>query len=391
MNPLICTSTSQLAQMIREGSLSSSELLDTYLSQITKHNAKLNAVCTLDVERARIRAQQADEAIANGENWGPLHGIPMTVKDMFETQGLRTTSGFKPLRNYVPETDAAVVARLKDAGAIIMGKSNMAQLAGDYQSTNGLFPRVNNPWNLDYTAGGSSGGSAVAIAAGLSPLELGNDAGGSIRQPANFCGVYGIKPTDRRISTRGCIPELPGMPKCLRHIFTVGCLAKSVEDLRFCFEVIADADPLQPDVPLVPLDIPSGISLPNLRIAWSDVWEEVPVDSEIRTAMREAIQVISKSGAEVETAPTLFDLADLLRVYYQVIALMSLYAGSPNREAICRLLALVFREATQGEKELRRLGNFSQFLPNLLKPTLKNYFFCYDGARSQDRPNGSSP
>ena len=375
MSELIYTPAFQLAQRIQDGTLSSAELLDAYLTQIANHNPKLNAICTLDTERAQFRAKQADEAIAHGEHWGPLHGIPMTVKDVFETQGLRTTSGYKPLQDYVPEADAGAVAKLKAAGAIIMGKSNMAQLAGDYQSTNSLFPRVNNPWNLEYTAGGSSGGSAAAIAAGLTPLELGNDGGGSARQPAHFCGVYSIKPTDRRISTRGCIPEYPGLPKCLRQIFTVGCFARCVQDLRLCFEVVAGADPLQPDVPPVPLDIPSGKTLPNLRIAWSDQWNEVLVDGEIRTAIQGISQTLAQTGAEVQSMPSpLFDLADLIRVFFRVAALTSVYSVAPNREAIFRALALMYREATQGEPKLRRLGNLSQFLPNMLNSNLKQYF-----------------
>jgi amidase len=137
------------------------------------------------------------------------------------------------------------VARLRSAGAVILGKTNTAELAADFQSTNSLFPRVNNPWNLDYTPGGSSGGNAAAVAAGLSPLDIGNDIAGSVRQPAHFCGVYGLKPTDRRISTAGMIPEVPGMPHCLRQMITVGCFGRSLADIRLCFSLIAGADPRQ--------------------------------------------------------------------------------------------------------------------------------------------------
>jgi amidase len=167
---------------------------------------------------------------------------------------VHTTAGYIPLKDYIPQQDATVVARLRAAGAVILGKTNLAELAGDYQSTNSLFPRVTNPWHLDYTAGGSSGGSAVAVAAGLSPLDLGNDFGGSVRQPAHFCGVYGLKPTDRRISTAGQIPEVPGMPLCIRQMMTVGCFARSLEDIRLCFSLIAGADVRRPDVPPIPLD-----------------------------------------------------------------------------------------------------------------------------------------
>lgn len=375
MSDLIFTSACQLAQMIRDRKVSAVEVLDAHLEQIAKHNSKLNAICTLNEEQARQRAKQADEDLAQGKNWGALHGVPMTVKDIFETAGLRTTSGYKPLKNYIPKQDAAVVARLKAAGAIILGKSNLAELAGDFQSTNSLFPRVNNPWNLDCTAGGSSGGSAAAIATGLTPLELGNDFGGSMRQPAHFCGVYSLKPTDRRISTRGHIPEVPGMPKCIRQMMTVGCFARSVEDLRLCFSLIAGADHLQPDVPPVPLDVPSNKSLPDLQIAWMDGWDEIPVFSEIKAAIQSVAQSLTHAGAGVQRwKPENLDLAKMFRVCNQVTAFNNVYAQPNDRHTALRALPFMFREATQGEKDLRNFSNLSQLLPTLLNPKLKDYF-----------------
>jgi amidase len=308
MNDLIFASASELAQAIRDRQVAAVEVIAAHLAQISRHNAQLNAICTLDAENARTRAKEADLALARGENWGRLHGVPVTIKDIFETAGLRTTAGYIPLKDYIPQQDATIVARLRTAGAIVLGKSNMAELGGDFQSTNSLFPRVNNPWHLDYTAGGSSGGSAAAVAAGLSPLDLGNDFGGSIRQPAHFCGVYGLKPTDRRISTAGTIPEVPGMPICLRQMMTVGCLARSISDLQLCFEIIAGAvhavspleNPRRPDVPPMPLDTPAGKSLPDLKIAWSDEWAEVPVAAEIKSAMVAGAQKLVAAGAKVD-------------------------------------------------------------------------------------------
>lgn len=375
MGKVVFQTAHQLAQQIRDRAFSSVELLDAHLAQITQHNPQLNAICTLDEDRARTRAKQADEALAKGENWGPLHGIPLTVKDIFETEGLRTTAGYKLLKDYIPRQDATAVARLKAAGAIVIGKSNMAELASDYQSTNSLFPAVNNPWNLDYTAGGSSGGSAAAIAAGLSPLELGNDFGGSVRQPAHFCGVYSLKPTDRRISTRGVIPEVPGCPKCIRQIMTVGCFARSIADLWLCFSLLAGADPLQPDVPPVPLDVPTGKPLSELRIAWMDGWEEIPVSHEIETAIQAAAQALQQTGARVEFwRPDRLDLATLFRRFVQVAAFNNGYAQPRELHSVRRVVPLLWREATQGEKALRQFFNLSQFLPSLLRPNLKAYF-----------------
>ncbi|WP_143288300.1 amidase, partial [Calothrix rhizosoleniae] len=312
MTNLTFASAHQLAQMIRKREVSSVEVLDAYLAQIAKHNSHLNAICTLDEDNARTTAKLADEALVQGENWGVLHGVPITIKDIFETKNLRTTAGYIPLKDYFPPQDATAVARLRAAGAVIIGKSNMAELAGNYQSTNSLFPRVNNPWNLEYTPGGSSGGSAAAVAAGFSALDLGNDFAGSVRQPAHFCGVYGLKPTDRRISTAGTIPEVPGMPICLRQMMTVGCFARSLEDIRMCFSLIAGADPRRPDVPPIPLDISSGKSWQNLKIAWIDEWLEVPVSRETKTAMATVAHKLAQTGAQIERwLPENFDISHI--------------------------------------------------------------------------------
>lgn len=375
MTNLTFASAHQLARMIRDREVSAVEVLDAYLDQVSKHNSKLNAICTLDEENARTKAKQSDEALAKGENWGALHGVPVTIKDIFETSGLRTTAGYIPLKDYVPQQDATVVARLRAAGAVILGKTNMAELAEDFQSTNSLFPRVNNPWNLDYTAGGSSGGSAAAVAAGLSPLDIGNDFAGSVRQPAHFCGVYGLKPTDRRISTAGTIPEVPGMSYCLRQMMTVGCFARSLTDIRLCFSLIAGADLRRPDIPPVSLDTPSGKSLHELKIAWIDEWTEVPVDSEIRAAMQAIVQKLAQTGTRIERwLPKDFDLLTVWNLYGRMAAYVTNYDQPKDLYNVRRHLTILFRTATQGDKKLRELGNFSRFLPEFFNPSLRGYF-----------------
>ena len=375
MSELVFTSACELARMIQARTVTAVEVVDAYLTQINKHNAKLNAICTLDADNARRKAVQADEALAAGESWGALHGVPVTIKDIFETANLRTTAGYIPLKNYVPHTDATVVSRLRQAGAIVLGKTNMAELAGDYQSTNSLFPPANNPWNTAYTPGGSSGGSAAAIAAGLSPLDLGNDIAGSVRQPAHFCGVYGLKPTDKRISTAGTIPEVPGQPLCLRQMMTVGCFARSLDDIRLCFMLIAGADVRRPEVPPVALDAPSDKPLSALRVGWIDEWSEVPVSADIRTAMHQVKQQLSQAGAAVESwQPEDFDLSEILNLYTRVAAYINVYAQPVNRYNIKRSVVQIFRTATEGDKALRQLGDFSRVLPELLNPGLKGYF-----------------
>ena len=372
---IIFATASQLAQMIRDKEVSAVEVVNAYLEQIDKHNDKINAIATLNREEALKKAQEADEALARGENWGALHGVPITLKDTFETAGLKTTAGYKPLKNHIPDRDATVVARLRQAGAIILGKSNLAEMASDFQSTNDLFGRVNNPWNLDYTPGGSSGGSAAAIAAGFSALDLGNDASGSTRQPADCCGIYTLKPTDRRISTAGHIPEAPGMPKCIRQLMTVGSLARSIEDLRLCFTLTVGADPRQPDVPPVPLDTFNEQDVAEIRIAWSDSWEKIAPALEIRKAINLAVERLKPECAEMEhwtSSP--FNLQEAFKVCNLLTALNFVYSQPSDFDAAKKNLPVMFREATQGDKELRDLSNLSQFLPALLNPTLKEYF-----------------
>ncbi|NMG09388.1 amidase [Brasilonema sp. UFV-L1] len=383
MTDLVFTPAHKLARMICDRTVSAVEVLDAHLTQIVKHNTKLNAICTLDEERARQRAKQADEALARGENWGVLHGVPITIKDIFETAGLLTTAGYKPLKNYIPKQDATAVARLRAAGAVILGKTNPAELASDYQSTNDLFPRVNNPWNLDYTSGGSSGGSAAAVAAGLSPLDLGSDIAGSIRQPAHLCGVFGLKPTDRRVSTAGHIPEVPGMPRCIRQMLTAGPFARSIEDLTLCLQLIAGADLRQPDIPPVGLDTPGPQSLQALRIAWTDEFPGFGVSSEIRLAMQAVANTLGQTGVHIEQwVPPGFDFAAALQLYNVVVAYTMLYSQPVNLDAVGKTISVMFREWTQGDKELRSrsvrsaqsLYSITGVLPTFLNPTMKGYF-----------------
>ena len=200
----------EAARAIRRGDVSSVELTTRMLDRIALHNKHLNAIATLAADGALARARAADEARARGEWWGPFHGVPCTVKDTFEVTGVATTAGSATLKNHIPERDAVVVLRLRRAGAVVLGKTNVPLWASDWQSYNEVFGASNNPWNLARTPGGSTGGGAAALAAGLTYLEPGSDIGGSIRVPAHFCGVYGHKPTLGVVPLRGHIPPPPG-------------------------------------------------------------------------------------------------------------------------------------------------------------------------------------
>lgn len=302
MSSLVFAPAYQLAQMIRHREVSAVEVLDAYLRQIASHNVELNAICTLDEDRAHQRAKQADEALFKGETWGQLHGVPITVKDCLETAEISTTSGYRPLANYVPGQDATTVQRLKQAGAIVFAKTNPAKLGGDYQTYNSVFGRTNNPWNLNYTTGGSSGGSAAAVAAGFSALDLGSDIAGSIRQPAHFCGVYGLMPTDRLVPITGHIPPLPGVMGDVRHMLRVGPLARSVEDLHLSLSLIAGADPRSPEMPPVKLEPGVDKELVQYRLALCDQFGNYPVAAEIKSALHAVIRTLEQAGCTVEQA-----------------------------------------------------------------------------------------
>ena len=201
-DPALWTTTEQIAA-IATGQLGSVELLDAQLTRIERLDPQVNAVCTLAAEAARERASAADEATASGQSWGPLHGVPVTIKDAIATAGIRSTGGSPQLLDHVPPDDAHVVATIKRAGAIVFGKTNVPLWSGDFQTFNEMFGTTNNPWDLTRVPGGSSGGAAAAVACGMTSFEIGTDIGGSVRVPSAFCGVYGHKPSFGVIPTLG--------------------------------------------------------------------------------------------------------------------------------------------------------------------------------------------
>ena len=238
MTALPFRSATELCRALAAREISSRELLELHLARVEALDPRVGAVVTLDADRARKRADEADAALARGERWGPLHGLPITVKDCWETAGLRTTCGAESLRDHVPQTSAVGVQRLLDAGAVLFGKTNTPKWTLDWQTYNDLFGITRNPWNPERTSGGSSGGSAAAVCAGLSPLEFGSDIGGSIRIPSHCCGVYGHKPTWGIVPLRGHIPGPPGS-LYEKDINVGGPLARCAEDLGLALDVLA--------------------------------------------------------------------------------------------------------------------------------------------------------
>jgi len=309
----------ELATAIRTREVSARDVVEDHLARIARHNPRLNAIVTLDADGARRRADEADAAVARGEPLGPLHGVPVTIKDAFETAGLRTTASHKPLAHHVPGRDATVVARVRAAGAVILGKTNMSELAWDVQSISPIFGRANNPWALERTPGGSTGGGGAAVAAGLSALELGSDIGGSIRIPSHFCGIAGLKPSEHRVSSAGHVPDLPGRARHIRHMGTFGPLARSVDDLELALRVIAGPDERDWDVPPVPLEAPPPRALGELRVAWTDDFG-VPVDADTRRVLADVVRRLDAAGCRTTRAvPTGFEFQAAWETYGELM------------------------------------------------------------------------
>jgi len=298
---VVFSSTTQLAAAIRAGHVSAAEVLQAHLTQIESHNPALNAVITLDTERAQERAREADTALAHGTLWGPLHGVPFTLKDAHATAGLRTTTGFPPL-DHVPQEDSTVTARLKAAGGILMGKTNVHAMLGDpAQTINPIFGRTNNPWNSERTPGGSSGGAAAALAAGMTPFEIGTDLSGSIRIPAHFCGVFGLKPTEQRIPLTGLIPGLPP-PRAIRIMSCIGPMARTAEDLALLYSIIAGPDGWDTEVAPVPVDEVLSLALKPLRVAFALTFPGLPIEKAISDAIEALAKQLQPLCTSVEEA-----------------------------------------------------------------------------------------
>lgn len=285
---------SELSIAIRQQQISALDALELFIQRINSCNKQLNAIVTLDADSAWYQARAADEALHHGQLLGPLHGVPITIKDSFDTRDMRTTAGYPPFSNRVPLEDALLVSRLRHAGAIIIGKTNLPTLASGIQTTNPIFGTTNNPWNPACTPGGSSGGSAAAIAAGLSALELGSDIGGSIRIPAHFCGIYGLKMTGQASLGKGHIAsprplQISEQYRTLLDMASFGPLARSVDDLQLAFSVLTDHKD-------------SSAPAASPRIAYTDDFGGTPITAETGTAMNHMANRLQRAGLQIECA-----------------------------------------------------------------------------------------
>jgi len=318
----------ELASRIRQGTLTSRELLESYLDQIGKLNERLNAVVTLDVERARKRADDLDKLAQKGKFVGALHGLPITIKDTLETAGIRTTAGAEDLSNHIPSNNAVAVQRVIDAGAVVFGKTNVPTFAADVQSFNPLFGTSVNPWNSDLTPGGSSGGAAAAVATGMTAFEIGSDIGGSIRTPAHFCGIFGLKPTHGLIPLNGHIPGPPGM-KSQADIAVVGPLARSALDLDLVLGALTTPRRSRANAAGITYHLmrPKRERLSDYRVAvWMDD-QSLPVDAPVREGIERAVSKLKHHGVSIHESAPPFSLASASDLYLKLLLPIFAEAG----------------------------------------------------------------
>ena len=323
MNDPTALSATALARSIRNRKLSSLDATRAHLARIATRNPDLRALVLVDEKAALARARAADRALARGDIWGPLHGVPMTIKEAFDVKGWKTTSSFAPLKDNVAAKDATAVARLRAAGEVFLGKTNVPELCMDVQSNSPLFGEAANPWDLSRTPGGSTGGGAAAVAARLSPLELGSDIGGSVRIPSHFCGLYGLKTSEWRIPGTGHVPDLPGLPRVTRYMGTFGFLARSVSDLLLGLEICAGPDQIDTEVPPAPLVRGPKRPLASYRIAFAAELPLVAPDILTGQTVRNMARTLSKTGAKLREGRPNIDYAATWSGWAELVAYMS--------------------------------------------------------------------
>ena len=311
MSEAIYWSASRIAAEIRAGNLTSREIVDACLERIEQVNPKINAVVQLVTERARKEADELDRLAVSGRFMGPLHGVPITIKDSLDSEGIVSTGGTMGRKDFIPRQDAPVVARLRDAGAVLLGKTNTPELTLSGETNNLIYGRTLNPYDLERSPGGSSGGSAAIIACGGAALELGSDTGGSIREPAHLCGITGIKPTS------GCTPRsghiVPYGGGVMDSLTQIGPMARYVEDLVLALPIICGPDGRDPAVVPVTIGNPAEVDLSKLRIAWYADNGILAAADDIQRVVAETARQLQAQRFNIEQKllPGMRDLVDL--------------------------------------------------------------------------------
>lgn len=298
MNPILAKSASELVQLIRKKELSSTEVTQAFLERIHQVNSELNAVVQLDEASALKAAKHADDTLQSKGELGPLHGLPITIKDLIDIKGFKCSYGSKAYANHHVEREATCIKKLRDAGAVIMGLTNTPELATALEADNLVYGATNNPYDLSLSSGGSSGGEAAIIAAAGSPFGLGSDGGGSIRVPAHYCGIAGHKPTQGLVSRAGISLPFFGAG-CLSPFGTLGPMARFVDDLILTLPILSGVDVYDPTTIPVSLQDPKSVDLSRLKVAYYTNDGGVMPTKDIQDVVKEAAQFFASCGAEV--------------------------------------------------------------------------------------------
>lgn len=363
----------QAVEQIKTERISSRQAVESVLCQVEKYNKELNAIVTLDRSGALAQADMADHALKTEIADKPLWGIPVTIKDFFKTSGIRSTASHRPYKDFIPKEDATVVRRLKDAGAIILGKTNMPELAMDCQTDSPLFGRTNNPWNKNRTSGGSSGGGAVAVASGMSFMDVGNDLLGSVRIPSHFCGIYCMIPTEKLIPNTGLLIE-NSSSDVMGRMMRIGLMARSIEDLKSGVEIVSGPDNQEADG-LSIKRITCGAPVPNqLRIGLASSAGGLQVSDEVNAAMYSFISKLTGIGHIVEEInQSQFDFhasrETFLNLFYPVLA-----SGMPS---LIRWIARYLGGAKYLDLSIKKYFRAEKTRSNLISQ-LESIFNDYD-------------
>ena len=297
MEQIINQSVKQIVKAILKRRLSSSEVVEAYLRRIVEINPKLNAIVQLCEDSARSEALRADQSLSHGNVIGPLHGVPFTLKDSFDSAGIISAGGTLGRKDFIPTQDATILSRLRKNGAILIGKTNTPEFTLMYETNNLVYGQTNNPYDLSCSPGGSSGGAAAIIAAKGSPFDIGSDYGGSLRYPSHCCGITSIKPTSGRVPRTGHILPFGGVLDSFQQI---GPMAKYVEDLEIIFPLISGPDWVDPSIIPMPLESPKKINVTKLRIAFHTDNGIIPASPEISQMIRKIALMLSDSGIFIE-------------------------------------------------------------------------------------------
>lgn len=401
MNPYFETA-SGLARAIRNGRLTSQEATEAHLERIARLNGPINALVLVDRAGAMKAARAADRAVARaGATLGPLHGVPITIKEAFDVAGLRTTSSHPPLKDNVAAADATLVARLRAAGAVILGKTNVPELCADFQTDSPLFGLTRNPWDGERTAGGSTGGGGAAVAARLSPLELGSDIGGSVRNPAHFNGIFSLKPTEWRVPGHGHVPDLPGVTRAVRYMGTFGPLARSIGDLELALRIVAGPDGHEAEAAPVPVGATPRLVAGDLRIAVLESNPLVTVSGDTARVVQATARLLAKAGAKVKRAQpdgldwmrSWEDWSDLFQYTIQALQpsavrerrMAKIGSSDPSARSVARAarldMAAFFAVLDRRDRAIRQCESFLESYDAWLMPVMPDAAFRHQSPR----------